>query len=217
MASELKHTETLFMIRNLYFVFCYLYSLLFMIGCARNNHENIKIESVAEIKNASSLDDVCNVSYYLKHDRVLEEAKQLWLENIVPSDNQATTKVLEKLLSSDEELRPFYILVIGKIMNKTDGALTETLAPWCFRFINTYTKAFFSFFQEPHCLAEKLQPHYSNWTEQYAVYLSLKCDPEGEFIENEYIKCAEDQLNQLERNCPTCDLGRFKQNVKNYL
>ncbi|MEM6525320.1 MAG: hypothetical protein AAGF85_13145 [Bacteroidota bacterium] len=186
-------------------------SISIITGCVENTKSETEPQSQTEIespKTQSVLTNQCEIDKFLNSSDIIKEAKQIWLEEIQPMDDDPTFKVLDRINNSPLPEFPFYILVVDKINRASDGALSEMIMSSSYNLINNRTKEFFSTFQPLNCLLKSQGlNHPSSFAQAYGGYLSLDCD--GAPTTEEYENCTENQIEELKQKCVLCDMTNF--------
>lgn len=192
--------------------------LIFSISsCGPSTESPNKTEVKEDAPNPASktTPDYCDIQTFLADPNVLKEAKDLWTNGSTNLNNIYT--ILDGLLESNDEYKSFYLLVASKALNNHDGELTETAMSKAYELVNSNTKFFFGFFNDPHCLLTDNPQSIYTWADLYGYYLSMSCDTSGEFDEDGYNKCVEEQVKRLNTKCSDCQMDNFMAKMKSAL
>ncbi len=146
------------------------------------------------------LDSLTNPSsYYYLSDKPLEKVAQLMLiDSIYPMDNKITFDCLDSISSNNSATRDFYFKVMLKILDKSDGCLSEAVGSFLITYIESYTKEF----------AERLtkmdKKHIDDMADFTGYELYFEKDKGKKWLNN---------LNKLCKDCDstqTSNLRKFK-------
>jgi len=69
-------------------------------------------------------------------------ARLILSDSISPSDNFITFSSMDSITSDQKEVRDFYFPVFQKIVEKTDGALSEVIGSYVLAYVKKYPKEF---------------------------------------------------------------------------
>jgi hypothetical protein len=193
--------------------------ILIMISCATPKEKDQSTSGITEVEPEAKLskDDLpnvdCKLDYYLMHDSVSKEAIEFWKGERKPTDDDATTKVFNELNSKPDEVRPFYFVLVSKLMDKTDGALADLAIHTTYRFVfEEHTQEFFSYTNKENCFINDHYFSYSNWAEHLGGALSMRCDT-GE----NYDECISKYFVELKKKCPSCDVETLQLRLRGWL
>jgi len=89
------------------------------------------------------------IDFYLNHSKIDSNAKKFFRGEISISNNQIPLGLLDSVLTSNTETRPFYFLVFNQIVDLSDDEMVNSLAPFCLNFVQKYTCDFFNAFNQP--------------------------------------------------------------------
>jgi len=89
-----------------------------------------------------SINDI-PISYYLSHPDIDGYSKLYVQGKFSASDDTLTFAILDSAATDNMETRDFYLFVFHKIMDKSDGALSEAVAWGCANYFTKHTCAFF--------------------------------------------------------------------------
>lgn len=122
--------------------------------------------------------------YYYLSDLSLDSVGKMILSgDLQPLDNEITFRLLDTLKHVDEDQLDFYLAVFERILDQSDGALSEVLGGYCISFIYHQPEVFSDY------LAAKDTNLIRKWAE-FSVYEMYFRFPEDSLL----TKCAE--LNQ---------------------
>ena len=134
------------------------------------------------------------ISFYIAHQGIPQGCKDIFKSIRKPADDPEGLALLDSILTSNDETRPFYFLTVTRTMEKADGAFAEPLGMVARQFVETRTKEFVNYFRNGSLLTEQ---DFGEWAETVAG--EIKISAEG----NEKTELA--NLNsKLRLNCNGC-------------
>ena len=135
--------------------------------------------------------------YYLADIDSRTIAERFMNDELLPSDNFVTFRILDSLTSPNTETREFFLPVFNKILRQADGALAEVMGTPIIEYLKMYPNEFISTTK-----SEELFELYSNYA-AYELYFS-----------DDY----KSDIAELERtaisNCQPC---KNSEHIKNFL
>src|SRR4051812_9794838 len=69
-----------------------------------------------------------NINYYQNHKGISKAAKDFYAGKFKASDDTKSLSILDSLYTKNNSTRPFYIYLACRMMEKSDGALSEELS-----------------------------------------------------------------------------------------
>lgn len=67
------------------------------------------------------------MSFYIAHQGIPQSCKDIFKSIRKPADDPEGLALLDSILTSNDETRPFYFLTVTRTMEKADGAFAEPL------------------------------------------------------------------------------------------
>jgi len=184
-------------------------SIIFCLGCnyESGNTQNKTTENIKDSinENVIVLDSLSDPTsfYYLSNKPIKEIAHLILIDSIRPSDNKITFDCVDSsLYSKNKVTRDFYFPVFMKILNQSDGALSESLSDYVVKYIVQYPNEFF----------ERMKKNDEKYFDTYAYLVGYNLL----MSENGGVKW----LNSLNDLCIGCDaiqmskIERFKKIAK---
>jgi hypothetical protein len=104
--------------------------------------------------------------YYLADLDLRTIAERIMNDELLPSDNFITFRILDSLSSPNVETRKYFLPVFNKILLQADGALAEVMGTPIIEYLKQYPKEFISTTE-----SDKLYELYSNYA-AYELYFS---------------------------------------------
>jgi len=104
------------------------------------------------------------ISYYLNHPQIDRYSKLYVQAKFSVSDNNPTFAMMDSIETKNPETRPFYLFVFHRIMDKTDGALSEAVAGNCDNYFKKNTCDFFALIKHGE---------YSSYEQQWLSYFEF--------------------------------------------
>lgn len=141
-----------------------------------------------------------SISFYLTNDNIPQFCKDLYNNARQPTDDSKTLALLDSLLTTDSETRPFYFLTITRTIEKADGSYSESLGLRGKQFLESRTNEFLKYFIDEPLLTDK---DFENWAKVVAGEIQISAEGQ-EKEELERLK------NQLISNCNTCSVGQIE-------
>lgn len=155
----------------------------------------------------------CNFDKFLNDPKTPKLAKDIYLDNDwnLRNDNEALA-LLDSLTAKNKTSRPFYIKVVTKTYNKSDGYFSEGLGLTGKEYVENNTKEFIANFDNKDCFT---QNDLTTWAK--IVILEFIISGEGEFDK----PLIDDYIKKLKSNCKDCsptqreNIDKFGLTLKN--
>ncbi len=161
------------------------------------NNTNIKDTIISgQIESESA--DKCDFDKFLKDPNTPKIAKELYYNSYKLKDDEPLD-LLEKLESSDFNIRQFYFRVITNSYKISDGAYSEGLGNIGKEYIENKTYEFVQYFDNENCFTDK---DLETWADIVILELSIIREPEYDEL------IIKDYLNKIDLNCRSCSLNQ---------
>ena len=159
--------------------------------------------------------DIIDIQFYLSHPKVSKTAKDFYYNKFKASDNDRTFSIFDSLNTKNNVTRPFYIFLCSRIMEKSDGALSEFAGLAAKAFVENHPRTFITFFKRPNNLLAT-EKYLKIWAVQVAGEIAIECENKEKVCLVSTIKKM--KLNSLgtERNINS-KIDEFGKLIKNYL
>lgn len=128
-----------------------------------------------------------DIHFYLSHPKVSKTAKDFYNKKFKVSDDDRTFSIFDSLNTKNNATRPFYIFLCSKIMEHSDGALSEFTGSCAKEFIEKHPKALFDFFKQPNKLLNT-EKYIKIWAQQVAGEIAIECENKENLCLNTSIK-----------------------------
>lgn len=92
-----------------------------------------------------SAQPLVNINTYLNNPGIPKAAKLFYDGKIKASDDSITFSLIDSLNTKSRSTRPFYILLVSRIIEKADGGLAEMVLPSCANFFENSPDALLEF------------------------------------------------------------------------
>jgi hypothetical protein len=106
------------------------------------------------------------IKSYLESKQVSKTAKDFYFDKFKVTDDIKTFSIVDSLKTINNFTRPFYILLVSKIIEKADGALSESLGVKCKEFIELNPDFLIDFLYSKSTNVDK--SFLGNWANQIA-------------------------------------------------
>ena len=185
--------------------------LVLFSGCHHEKNESKSVnlkeiapQSLTTVQTTESKDSLNDpYSPYYLSDKNYKEIGQMILDNdVIPTDNNVTFRIMDSLLTNNFENRKFYFKVYAKILDKADGALAEAVGVPGMKYVENYTKEFANF------SSSLTFSQLSSWANFIAWEILFDSQKNPEESGEKFIK-------QLKSNCKDIDLIG-KKNIDNF-
>ena len=163
----------------------------------------------------SQTPDIKDIQFYLSHPKVSKTAKDFYNKKFKAADNDRTFSIFDSLNTKNSATRPFYIFLCSKIMEKSDGALSEFAGLAAKSFVEEHPRTFMEFFKRPNNLLDT-EKYFKIWAEQVAGEIAIEC-------ENKENDCLVSTIKKMKLNNNRTDqrsnyqIDQFASLIKNYL
>lgn len=151
-----------------------------------------------------------NVKFYLKNNQVSKTSKDFYSGKFKATDDTKTYSIIDSLKSKNNLTRPFYIFLVSKIIDKADGALSESLGISCKEFLELYPNFLIEFLYSKNTIVEKL--FFNKWAYQIAGEFMIDCEEK----ENQCIKKSLQQALRISKVYNKSRLTDFYHKIESY-
>jgi len=108
------------------------------------------------------------VSFYLNRPDISNIARDFFLLNFIPSDNDATFALCDSILTVNDTTRPFYFFLFMRIMRISEGSLSEGISNYAAKYVLRYPDEFFKRIGEP-----MYKQYYNEWVSTVAYDFAI--------------------------------------------
>ena len=115
-----------------------------------------------------------DVSSYLDSKQVSKAAKDFYKGKFRATDDTKTFSIIDSLKTKNNLTRPFYIFLVSKIIDKADGALSESLGVSCKEFIESHPDFLIDFLYSKTKTVDKR--FLDNWANRIAGEFMIDCE-----------------------------------------
>ena len=150
-----------------------------------------------------------DVEFYQSHPGIDATAKAYFLGNFTISDDKATFAMLDSLDTDNTEVRPFYYYLFVKLMEQSDGALSEAVGLYGQLYAAKYPHEFYSNFEKSF-----YKESYENWVGYIGYEILMAMEPR---------EALEKFINKQKDNCVDCSsaildsIEKFKREIELFL
>lgn len=150
-----------------------------------------------------------DMQFYLTHPEIDSISKRYAVGEFKLSDNEATFSILDSLTTQNKETRPFYYAIFTKVMQESDGALSEVVGSYGQKYAETFAKEFYENLDN-----EAYRSSYDNWVGFIGYEILMAIDP---------MKALDSFLSIQQQNCEECsdkmkaDIEKFGASILEYL
>jgi hypothetical protein len=151
-----------------------------------------------------------HLKYYLNSIQISKTAKDFYYGKFKASDDIKTFSIIDSLNTKNNFTRPFYIFLVSKIIDNSDGALSESLSTSCKNFIELHPDFLIDFLFSKNKIVEKRFTE--KWAKQIAEEVIIDCEEKD-------MKCIKKSFQQAllkSRMDNKMKLADFYQKIKNY-
>jgi len=144
------------------------------------------------------------ILFYLRHPQIPQVAKDLYLGNAKPTDDDQTLALMDSIFTGNTTTQPFYFLTLTRTMSKADGAYSEPLGLMVKEFVEQQPDRLVAYFLNEKLLTSE---DFDNWAE--SVAMEFHRDNEG----SEASACAawaKDLLAHC-RNCSAAEKAKLRE------
>ena len=96
-----------------------------------------------------------DINMYLKSAAIPQSVKGIYSGNLKATDNTVTLRILDSLQTNNNFTRPFYLLVVSKLLLHADGALSEATGLACKKFLETKPQLLIAFLYVNDTIVDK--------------------------------------------------------------
>ncbi len=118
--------------------------------------------------------ELLEVKYYLDNKKIPKLAKDFYNGKVKPADDTNTFSIIDSLNTKNHQTRPFYILVVSKMLDKADGALSESLGVSCKKFIESNPDFLIAFLYSKNSVVTS--NFIDNWANEIAGDFMIGCE-----------------------------------------
>jgi hypothetical protein len=115
-----------------------------------------------------------DIKSYLDSKQVSKAAKDFYYGKFKATDDTKTFSIIDSLKTKNNLTRPFYIFLVSKIIDKADGALSESLGVSCKDFIESHPDFLIDFLYSKSTIVDKR--FLGNWANQIAGEFMIDCE-----------------------------------------
>jgi hypothetical protein len=103
-------------------------------GQISEHNDPVKYPSLT---NQATLSEIQNkpIEYYLNLPTIGETAKLFYKGEYAIHDDEGTFRIIDSVLTMNEETRPFYFFLFNEIVKLSDGAIAEYMSSVCTNYI----------------------------------------------------------------------------------
>jgi len=127
-----------------------------------------------------------NIKSYLENYQISKAAKDFYNGKFMATDDIRTFSIIDSLETKNNLTRPFYILVVSKIIDKADGALSESLGISCKNFIESHPDFLLEFLYSKNALVDK--KFIDDWVNKIGSEFMIDCECQEQGITNSFQK-----------------------------
>jgi hypothetical protein len=139
-----------------------------------------------------------DIVFYLNNKQVSKTAKDFYHGKFKASDDAKTLSILDSVNTNNNLTRPFYIYLVSKMLDKSDGALAEALSNSCKEFVELNPDQAIEFLYSHNKIVDK--KFIDAWASQIASEFMTNCEKKEK-------QCIEKSLRQA---LTTCKVGNKK-------
>lgn len=104
------------------------------------------------------------ISYYLNHKNIDRYSKLFYNGEFAIYDNDEFFSLMDSLLTHNNDTRPFYLFNFNRILDKSDGCISEIASEYCLRYIEKYPCDFLKAYYDKH---------YQTYRQQWADFIGF--------------------------------------------
>lgn len=151
-----------------------------------------------------------DLNVYLNNNKISKAAKDYYAGKFKATDNSKTFSIIDSLKTKNDIARPFYIFLVSKIIDKSDGSLSEAVGISCKDFIESHPDNLIDFLFSENKIVD---PRFiDNWAKQIAGEFMIDC----EGTEQSCVKKSLDKVLVKSRKENRPKLTLFYQKVSKY-
>ena len=126
-----------------------------------------------------------SINDYLTNKQISKSAKDYYFGKFRPSDDRRTFSIIDSLKTKNDSTRPFYLLLVSKMLLKSDGALAEELGIECKSLMESHPNNLIDFLYSKNKLISQL--FIEQWADIIAGEFMIDCEgKERECIKKTY-------------------------------
>lgn len=111
---------------------------------------------------------------YLESNQVSKTAKDFYNGKFNAADDTKTFSIIDSIKTTNNFTRPFYMLLVSKMIAKADGALAESLGASCKEFVELYPDFLIDFLYSKSTIVDK--SFIDKWAKQIAGAFMIDCE-----------------------------------------
>lgn len=115
-----------------------------------------------------------DIKLYLESNQVSNIAKDFYNGKFKATDDNKTFSIIDSLKTTNNFTRPFYILLVSKMIAKADGALSESLGASCKDFVELHPDFLIDFLYSKSTIVDK--SFLDKWAKQIAGEFMIDCE-----------------------------------------
>jgi hypothetical protein len=142
-----------------------------------------------------------NISYYMTTVQVPDIARQYYNGAFRAGDNDSTYRIIDSMETRNNLTRPFYLLLVSKMIKENDGTLSEALFQSCEAFFEAHPDALIEFLWSGSDLIRK------DYKREWAIAIAGEIMISHEKRERQY-------MQQLEKKALAGCRERNKEHVR---
>ena len=128
------------------------------------------------------------IQFYLDHEGINSVAKRFYRGEFAVSDDEQSFSIAGDLMKAPTETRPFYFFVVNRMIDLSDGALSEFLAEFCAAYLKQSSCEFIAWSEDKTYSVDK---------NKWAGFVAFTLDNENAI--DEYRRPVE---LSIRNNCP---------------
>lgn len=128
-----------------------------------------------------------DINFYHDNKQISKTAKDFYFDKFKAADDTRTFSIIDSLKTKNNQTRPFYILLVSKIIDKSDGALSESLGVSCKDFLESQPDFLIDFLYSKNKIVDK--HYFDNWAHIIAGEFMIDCEEKEK-------KCIKKSLQQ---------------------
>lgn len=139
--------------------------------------------------------------FFLQHTDVSQAAKDIYIEGLNSTNADKAYSVMDSVFTDNEATRPFYILVVSRMLSEADIAMKSELNIVCRYVTEYYPSALVSvLFGAKNQTNDELQ---EQWANSVAVEIRVNCH-------GDLLGCFKQSRNAALEHCPDVDKQRLE-------
>lgn len=111
------------------------------------------------------------ISIYLDSKQISQAAKDYYNGKFTAADDDRTHALLDSVATTNYTTRPFYLLLMSRMMKTADGALAEAIGVRCKEFVEQHPNQTVSFL-----FNERGRKFLDSWAKVVAAELTIECE-----------------------------------------